>query len=101
MSNNLVSVNTERLAFDTSDINSKLTDTKREIKTIYENVQTLNGMWDGPANDEFAKQFESDYLNITKVFHNIDRFVKHLEECHRKYAGCENRVDELVNEISI
>ena len=52
-----IAVNTSTLASDTQDLQTQLDAVKRSMNQMYDAMQTLDAMWDGPANDAFRAQF--------------------------------------------
>ena len=101
MSDNMVNVNTERMNNDISTLSDSLNNAKTEAKAIYEGVEALNGMWDGPANDSFAGQFRSDFQIEEKCINEMIDYIQLLTEDHKRYVDCENCVYEMVDHLDV
>lgn len=101
MGSDFVNVNTDRLKGDISYMMNELEIINQNMKNLYENIEALNGMWNGPANDEFTKQFTSDYSLVTSNLEDIRKYLDALSECCSKYNSCENNVGQLVDTLQV
>ncbi len=50
---------------------------------------TLNGMWDGEANDAFHRAFTNDKVQMTNFYNAILVYVQRLEEIANRYKTAE------------
>ena len=55
MANQEIAVNTETLALDIAELNTTLETARKMLRDMFTQIQELDAMWDGPANDEFNK----------------------------------------------
>ncbi len=96
MSSSFINVDTDRLKRDVESMLEELEVAKMQIKNLYDSVQVLNGMWDGPANDEFTKQFTADYMNVTGNLEDIKKYIDGLDNCRSSYDECDNTVGQII-----
>ena len=101
MESGYVNVDTDRLRGNISDMLNELEAIKQDMRDLYENVEVLDGMWDGPANDEFNDQFTADYSLVTSNLEDIRKYLDNLDECRLLYNECENNVAQLVDTLQV
>ena len=58
-------------------------------------------MWDGPANDEFRRQFDNDHENAEELCKTVDSIIKCMQYAREQYDLCENDVNTLIAAINI
>ena len=63
MANQEITVNTDTLASDIAELTSRLNMARRMLTDMFAQIQELDAMWDGPANNEFNRQFANDHEN--------------------------------------
>ena len=64
---------------------------KSETENLVQSQQTLNGMWDGEANDKFNAAFSQDKGKMDQFHQAIERFASTLEQIAQNYDNAENR----------
>ena len=101
MSDNMVRVNTDQMNNDIAVLSDSLHRVKTEAKTIYDGVEALNGMWDGPANDSFAGQFRNDFQIVDKCINELIEYIQLLTEDRKQYNDCETNVYEMVEHLDV
>ena len=56
---------------------------------------TLNGMWEGTANDAFHNAFNNDKIQMTNFFNAIEVYVQRLNEIAARYQQAEAQNTEI------
>lgn len=66
----------------------------QQFNTQVQNLQTaeesLNGMWDGQANDAFHAAFLSDKEYMTQFYNLINKYCEALDNIAAEYENAEN-----------
>lgn len=96
------------MGFDTVDLNNRVESLKEQLNTLrasrdtmVDEINALNGMWKGKANDSFKVEFSKDCQEIDAMFETIDGIINAFNESRVEYEKCENEVDGLVSEIRV
>ena len=98
---NMIKVNTNVLSQDIQDMRTLAKSVERDLNDIYTLVAALDTMWDGPANDEFRRQFTADKKVCANVVKEIDRLINDTTSARSKYESCERNVHSLVNSLRV
>lgn len=98
---NEITVNTSTLASDITALKSALAHTREQMKKMFDNVNELDAMWDGPANDEFKRQFGVDYENAEAMCKTVDALIQSMEFAKGQYDRCDAEVEGIVAAITI
>ncbi|MDE6434731.1 MAG: WXG100 family type VII secretion target [Lachnospiraceae bacterium] len=96
-----IKVNTNKLHKTTGDIEDALKDIKNKIDAMKADVSSLNSMWTGDANAEFNKAFQDDIKDLGIICDNIQSVIDYEKKAKIEYDKCEQRVSELVDEITV
>lgn len=96
-----IAVNTTTLTNDINELKIALSDAKAQLEEMFNQVAELDAMWDGPANEEFNKQFGNDYKNAKNLCKTIESLLECMEFARNQYNSCENEVNSIVSAISI
>lgn len=96
-----ITVNTSTLAGDIDELKTALASAREQLKDMFSQVTELDAMWDGPANQEFNRQFGIDYENAGNLCNTIESLIGCMEYAMDQYNTCENEVNGLVSSISI
>lgn len=96
-----IKVDTNQLQRDRKSLKTDLHQIKSEISNIYQDVQELDVMWDGSANDEFRKQFRNDYNIIQDILADMDKYIGKIDFAIGKYENCEKTIGDIINKIRI
>ena len=96
------------MGFDTVDLKNRVETLKEKLNvlrashdTMVDQINALNGMWKGKANDSFRVEFSKDCREIEAMFETIDGIINAFDDSRVEYEKCENEVDGLVNEIRV
>jgi WXG100 family type VII secretion target len=96
-----IAVNTSTLASDIETLQEQLDMVKKDINDMYGAVQTLDSMWDGPANEAFKTQFRQDYKDMQELCKTVQQIIKCMKYAKKEYNVCENEVNDIVASIQI
>ncbi len=96
-----ITINTSILAGDISELKSALTNARKHLENMFAQINELDAMWDGPANEEFKKQFGIDYENTKSLCETVESLISCMEYAKEQYDLCENEVNNIVSSISI
>ena len=98
---NFVEVDTVRLNSDNNTVNEMIEAVKRELGNIYTEVDAMNRMWDGTANDLFTQAFASDRELFNVICEEGKALVSSIQTAKAEYEKCEAQVDSVISAISI
>ena len=101
MASQEIAVNTSTLAGDIGELRTALGNAKKQLEDMFAQVTELDAMWDGPANEEFRKQFGADYENSKNLCKTVESLIACMEYAKEQYNLCENAVNGIVASISI
>ncbi len=83
-----------------NDLKTKNRSLRKEIDNMKSIEKTLNGQWDGQANDNFHKAFTKDMTQFTNFCNAIDQYVTKLNEINNKYETAEKRAADIASKRS-
>ena len=101
MANQEITVNTDTLAYDIAELTSRLNMARRMLTDMFAQIQELDAMWDGPANNEFNRQFANDHENAKGLCQTVESLINCMEYAKEQYNSCENQVNGIVSAINI
>jgi WXG100 family type VII secretion target len=101
MANQEITVNTDTLASDIAELTSRLNMARRMLTDMFAQIQELDAMWDGPANNEFNRQFANDHENAKGLCQTVESLINCMEYAKEQYNSCENQVNGIVSAINI
>ena len=101
MENQEIADNTETLALDIAELNTTLETARKMLRDMFTQIQELDAMWDGPANDEFNKQFANDHENAKELCAAVESLIGCMEYAKEQYNSCENQVNGIVSSIYV
>lgn len=96
-----ITVDTSSLAGDVGELQTALSAVETQLKNMFEQVTELDAMWDGPANDEFNRQFANDYENSKKLCETVRSIIDSMQYAREQYDICENEVNAIISAIAI
>lgn len=70
---------------------------KKQIEDLISAESTLNGMWDGAANDTFHNAFQKDVTYMNAFYNNIEQYATKLNQIAREYEKAEQTNINTVN----
>lgn len=96
-----ITVDTSSLAGDVSELQTALSEAEAQLKNMFDRVTELDGMWDGPANEEFNRQFANDYENSKNLCKTVQSIIDSMQYAREQYDICENEVNAVISAIAI
>ncbi|QBE95728.1 hypothetical protein PMF13cell1_01252 [Blautia producta] len=96
-----IEVSTEPLSADKGNIAAELNAVRTELQQLFQEMQELDSMWDGPASQAFAVQFQTDYEIMQEIVENLEGFIQCMQYAADEYNKCENTIAELISAIRI
>ena len=96
-----ITVNTSTLANDIDALQTTLVSARAQLDDMFNQVAELDTMWDGPANEEFNRQFGNDYENAKNLCKTIESIIECMKYARDQYNVCENEVSGIVSAITI
>ena len=99
--NHYIKISTESLKSDSHKINELVTSAEKQLQVIYNEIEILDGMWDGPANEVFVKQFAQDYELFKNMCSFVRAFSNDMNNAAIEYERCENNVKDAIKAIRV
>ena len=96
-----IAINTSTLNGDIGELRTALENARRQLHSMFEQVAELDMMWDGPANEEFKRQFGNDYEYARKMCNTVESLIASMEYARGQYDTCEDVVCGIVSAISV
>ncbi|MBD5479360.1 MAG: hypothetical protein HDR14_08740 [Lachnospiraceae bacterium] len=96
-----IEVNITALEQDTGELRETLKLVRDDMGAMFDTVQELDTMWDGPANEAFNKQFESDRQTLLALCKAVEDILGSMENAQGEYRKCEAGVREEIEKIRI
>ena len=94
-----IEINIPSLRSDVDEMRAELIRIRDDMKKMFEAMQALDTMWDGPANRAFQLQFSGDYELMEDMCQTIDSLIAYGENAEKEYTNCENAVATAIAEI--
>ncbi len=99
MASKEIDINTESLSKDIESLQITLNSVKEEMRDVFTKIQELDMMWDGPANQEFMKQFGADSTFMTELCSTIQALLECMEYARKQYDSCDDAVRSMISSI--
>lgn len=99
MANKEIEIETNTLAQDISDLESELEQARKFILDMAEDMEELDNMWDGPANEAFMTQFGQDVQYAGDLCNMVEKLKECMEYAKQQYEICEAEVSSLISSI--
>ena len=96
-----IAVNTSTLAGDIEELRGALSSARTQLEEMFEQIAELDTMWDGPANEEFNRQFGIDYENARNMCQAVESLLACMENARNQYDRYENAVNSVVAAIAL
>ena len=101
LASNEITVDTNILAGDIGELETALSNARKQLEDMFMQITELDAMWDGLANEEFKKQFGNDYENSKNLCNIVQSLISCMEFAKEQYNLCENEVNNIVSSIRI
>lgn len=96
-----IAIDTKKLQNDTENLKNVLKRLQTEKTKMIQEIQELNTMWKGKANQQFAQQFQLDCQSFENLCNVINEMIRALENAKTEYEQCDSKVNSLVCAIKI
>ncbi len=97
----MIEINISTLKRDIEDMRLEIEEVRKYMNKAYEAVNELDAMWDGPANMEFNKAFNSDKAAMEELCKIVDHLINYMENARDEYTRCESAVSAAIDGIRI
>jgi len=101
MASVFIEIDTEQLERDRTALEEGLGQMRQILKNVYEQMEELDGMWDGPANEVFQQQFASDRQEFEAACQEVQGLIDSFAHAKEEYEKCEEQVNAAVAAIRI
>lgn len=96
-----IEVDIATLEQDVRELEETLALVRNDMKSMFETVNELDAMWDGPANEAFNRQFTADRNLFEELCDAVDDIIDSMENAKNAYRKCEAAVKEEIDKIKI
>lgn len=96
-----IAVDTNLLQSDINNMRASLEKVKRKTESMFQEINALNGMWEGPAHEAFMRQFAADYQKMKELQGTIGKLIDCMQYADREYVTCENDIYSIINAVRI
>ncbi len=96
-----IEVDSEILQSQINQLSDTLERTRETLNQLTERVESLQAMWNGPAHDEFNRQYELDRERMENMCQIIANIIEGMQQARIAYDQCENEVGDIVASISV
>ena len=94
-----IEVDTVQLNADVNELSSNIAQAQKSLNEFKSEMDELNIMWEGKANQVFRSQIQKDYELMSEILKNVKKLVDSMGNAKKEYERCESSVLNLVNEI--
>lgn len=96
-----IAVNTDDLQRDINEMRNSLNQVKRRTDSMFQEINSLNGMWEGPAHEAFSRQFSADYQVMQELQKEVSRLIECMQYADKEYLSCESAINTIINSIRL
>lgn len=96
-----IEISTERLDSDISKMQGELSDLSNAMNQVYSCLESLNSMWEGPANTVFTMQTRTDRVVLQGLIKNLNNLVECMEYAKSEYNKCTEDVNSKIASIRL
>lgn len=97
----IIEVETAILNSDIASLRDLINEVRSRKNDLLNHMYELDGMWDGPANQEFIKQYTIDNQELEELCSSLTRAIDCMEYARAGYDSCENEVSGIIAAINI
>lgn len=96
-----IATNTDTMGVDIDVLENALKNARAQLTKMFDEVRALDTMWDGPANEEFNRQFATDFANGNELCDTVQSIIDSVRNARTEYIKCEQEVNSIIGSISI
>jgi WXG100 family type VII secretion target len=86
---------------DINSMSTLLNQIRTNMNGMFDSIQELDAMWDGPAHQAFAEQVTADKALMVTLCNTVQEIIESMENAKTSYRQCESAVADVVNQIEI
>lgn len=99
--NHYIKISTESLKSDSNAIFELAVAAEKQLQAINSEIEVLDNMWEGAANEAFTKQFTQDYEMFKRICKYVKDFAEDMNDAAIEYEECENSVRDAIKAIGV
>jgi len=99
MALNQIATNTDLMTSDINSLTDELKGARGQLDKMFTEITELDTMWDGPANEEFVRQFAADKTACEELFKTIDSIIECMTYAKNEYVKCDNEIGSIIGAI--
>ena len=96
-----IEIDTDQLKRDTQELIGSRRNAEAALNEMIQEIEELNAMWSGRANDAFRTQFANDVTMMNELLDKMKALAECMEFAAREYIKCEGEVKSMVDNIRI
>ena len=96
-----IGVHTGQMGSDVKSLESLIGKLRNDAQRLKSEMDNMNQMWEGTANDVMRLRFQTDYEDILALLQILDKMRQDLETMKKEYETCDNMVGDVVRNLSV
>lgn len=96
-----VGVHTGQMDSDVKSLENQIGKLRADAQRLQSEMENMNRMWEGAANDVMRLRFQADYEDIQALFRLLEGMKQDLETMKKEYESCDNLVGDVVRNLSV
>ena len=96
-----IEISTQRLNVDIRQMSGELDQLQGAVTRVYNSLEELNGMWEGPANRSFYAQTQIDRMVCEDLLSDLHELVECLEYAKDEYQECREAVNSKIRSMRL
>lgn len=96
-----ITVNTSTLASDITALREAVSMARAGLEEVFSQMAELDAMWEGPASQEFHRQFGNDYKDAGNLWDKVETMLACIEYAKERYNQCENETRDVIAAITL
>lgn len=99
--NERIEIETSALNSDRSNMEDELRQIKEELNQLWEETDSLSGVWKGPAAIAYEGRVAQDMEEAVSLCGEIAEFIKCMDYASAEYNACERLVKGITDRIRV
>lgn len=96
-----IEIDTSQLNRDIQELEAGTEKARLALEEMLTELEELNSMWKGAANEAFRSQVRQDQSFMLDVLERLERLGECMTYASKEYVRCEGEVQDIVNSIQI
>ncbi len=97
----VIEINTDQLNTDIKRLQNQLSQTRSHITRLKSQMDSMNSMWQGAANQTMQQRFRQDHDRMQNLCRMLEELIRVLESIRQAYDRCEGDVRDVVNALRV